>query len=118
MKLAASLLSIAGLVVCLLATPSGQAALYKSVGPNGQVTYSDIPPESGKIVEKKSLTTSNESDTSGLPYLLAQAKKNSPVTLYTSAVCIPCDDGRQLLNRRGIPFSEKTVNNNEDIARV
>lgn len=123
MKLVASLFSTAGLavsLVCLLTTPGAQAQLYKSIGPDGRVTYSDIPPASGKIVDSKSRSnnTDGDADTSGLPYELAQAKKNSPVILYTSNKCIPCDDGRKLLNNRGIPFREKTISTNSDIARL
>lgn len=118
MKLAASLFSIAGLTTCLLATTSAQAELYKSIGPNGQVTYSDTPPASGAVINKKSLATNSGGEAGELPYELAQAKKNSPVTLYTSSKCIPCDDGRKLLNSRGVPFSEKTVTSNNDIARL
>ncbi|MDY7546863.1 glutaredoxin family protein [Glaciimonas sp. Gout2] len=120
MKLVASLFSTAGLAVCLLATSVAQAQLYKSIGADGRVTYSDIPPNSGKIVDSKSLSKNSESDidNSDLPYELAQAKKNSPVTLYTSSKCIPCDDGRKLLRNRGIPFREKTISTNNDIARL
>jgi len=118
MKLAASMLSIAGLATCLLATTSVYAQLYKSIGPNGKITYSDTPPKSGTVIDKASLANYSDSDVSELPYELAQAKKDSPVTLYTSSKCIPCDDGRKLLNTRGVPFSEKTVSSNDDIARL
>lgn len=114
MKLAAFLFSLAG----LLATTGVHAQLYKSIAPNGKVTYSDTPPASGTAIDKKSLASNSDGDASALPYELAQAKKDNPVTLYTSDKCIPCDDGRQLLNNRGIPFSEKTVTSNNDIARL
>ncbi|MEO7031380.1 MAG: glutaredoxin family protein, partial [Herbaspirillum sp.] len=39
----------------------------------------------------------------------------SPVTLYTTKNCAPCDAGRTLLITRGIPHTERTVNSNEDI---
>ena len=53
--------------------------------------------------------------TVGLPYELAEAVKNSPVKLYTTASCAPCDNGRKLLNARGIPFTEKVVSTKQDI---
>lgn len=120
MKLVASFFPTAGLAVCLLATSGAQAQLYKSIDPGGHVTYSDTPPPTGKIVDSKSRTTNtdDDADTSGLTYQLIQAKKNSPVTLYTSTKCIPCDDGRILLNNRGVPFLEKTISTNSDIARL
>jgi glutaredoxin len=42
------------------------------------------------------------------------AARNSPVTLYTTADCTACDQGRALLQQRGIPFAEKTVSSNDD----
>ncbi len=51
-----------------------------------------------------------------LPYELAEARKNAPVTLYTGQKCIVCDEGRKLLTARGVPFTEKTVVTNADIA--
>lgn len=38
-----------------------------------------------------------------------------PVTLYSSSNCAPCDSARQLLQARGIPFTEYTVGSAEDI---
>jgi glutaredoxin len=105
-------------ICLLLAAASAHAELYKWVGPEGKITYSDTPPPaSAKQVETKALVAGGV-DTTNLPYELAQAVKTSPVTLYTTANCIPCDDGRKLLGTRGIPFSEKTVATNEDIAHL
>ena len=57
--------------------------------------------------------------TAGLPYELAQTVQKYPVTLYTSQGCgAPCGSGRNLLVSRGIPFIEKTVNTNQDIAAL
>ncbi len=103
----------------LMSAASVQAQLYKSTGPDGKVTYSDTPPVAGKVIPQKTLAGAGEgSSGDGLPYELALAVKNHPVTLYSSEKCIPCDDGRKLLNERGIPFSEKTVKSNEDIAAL
>ncbi|AMP03447.1 glutaredoxin family protein [Collimonas pratensis] len=107
--------SAATFFLLMLAT-SAQAQLYKSTGPDGKVTYSDTPPASGNVVQKK--IGGGGDDTDGLPYELALAVKNHPVTLYSSDKCIPCDDGRKMLKERGIPFSEKTVKTNEDIAAL
>src|SRR5438093_1245155 len=101
----------------LLCAASADAQLYKSIGPDGKVTYSDTPPPAAARVEKKSAAAGDSTDVN-LPYELAQAAKGNPVTLYTTAECAPCDDGRRLLNSRGIPFNEKTVSGNEDIARL
>ena len=43
-------------------------------------------------------------------YAIRQASEKHPVTLYTSADCVDtCQQGRALLNGRGIPFEEKIV---------
>lgn len=102
----------------MLCAAAANAQLYKWVGPEGKVTYSDSPPPtSAKQVETRSVAAGgiNAAD---FPYELAEAVKASPVTLYTTANCVPCDDGRRLLNERGIPFSEKTISSNEDIAQL
>lgn len=108
-------LKIGSLFLILCAT-AAHAQLYKSVGPNGKVTYSDTPPASANKVETKTLAIGGIS-ASDFPFEVAEAVKSHPVTLYTTRDCIPCDDGRKLLTERGVPFTEKTVNNNEDIAQ-
>ena len=105
-------------VLLMLCAASASAQLYKWVGPDGKVTYSDVPPpSSARQVETKSVTAGIV-NAAGLPYELAEAVKANPVTLYTTGKCIPCDDGRRLLSERGIPFAEKTVNSNEDFAQL
>lgn len=103
-------------VLLLICAASAHAQLYKWVGPDGKVTYSDTPPPKAAKVESKSLP-SGASSTAGLPFELAEAVKTHPVTLYTTKDCAACDQGRQLLSQRGIPFREKTVNSAEDLAQ-
>lgn len=106
------------LLLMLLAASVQAQQLYKWVGPDGKVTYSDTPPPAAaKQVEKKAVSGGGIA-ASNLPYELAEVARNSPVTLYTSAQCAPCDSGRTLLKNRGIPFAEKTVTTNEDIAQL
>jgi glutaredoxin len=100
----------------LLAAATAQAQLYKSVGPDGKVIYSDSPPSSATRVETKALAVRGAS-TADMPFELAEAMKSHPVTLYTSRNCVPCDEGRKMLSERGIPFGEKTVNSGEDVSQ-
>lgn len=101
-----------------LLAANAHAQLYKWVGQDGKVTYSDTPPPASvKKVEEKAISSSS-SATSNLPFELASAVKANPVTLYTTGKCSGCDSGRALLNARGIPYTEKTVNSNDDIARL
>lgn len=102
-------------LLLLLCAASAHAQLYRWVGPDGKVTYSDTPPpKTAKQVETKSLTSSSV-NTADFPFELAEAVRNSPVTLYTTRDCPPCEDARQFLNGRGVPYKEKTVNTPEDI---
>jgi glutaredoxin len=38
-----------------------------------------------------------------------------PVVLYTGNACNPCNSARTFLQKRGIPFTEKTIRTNADI---
>src|SRR5690606_9609631 len=50
-----------------------------------------------------------------LPFELRQVVSRYPVVLYSGNDCAPCNSGRNLLNARGIPYTEKTVTTSEDI---
>lgn len=96
-------------VTFAFAFSNAQAQMYKWVGPDGKVTYSDQPPPANqKQVERKKLP--NVAESSNLPPELAPAVAKNPITLYTTNGCSPCDEGRNFLKNGGIPFSEKTVN--------
>jgi glutaredoxin len=98
------LLGLAMLLSCGVAG----AQMYKWTDARGVVHFSDTPPATkGDKVELK--TYGAGAAASPLPYALAQAAANHPVTLYTSASCGPCDQGRTLLRQRGVPFAEKTI---------
>jgi len=102
----------------LLAAGTAQAQLYRSVGADGKVTYSDKPPDNA--AQSRLAAGAGDANNSGsaLPYQLNQTAQRYPVTLYTAKDCAPCDQGRNLLAGRGIPFSEKTINTNDDIAAL
>lgn len=91
-------------------------AVYRSVGPDGKVTFSDIPPASttGKATPTVNLLVPGQAEQTNLPLDLRQATAKFPVTLFVSAGCAPCDSGRNLLMNRGVPFAEKTVATAED----
>jgi glutaredoxin len=96
-------------------------ALYKVVGPDGKVTYTDQPPTAAFVHRLHLVLRGGGSEGAGdaaLPFELRQIAQRYPVTLYTSDSCEPCDAGRQMLRERGIPFSERTVSTNEDGATL
>ena len=93
-------------------------ALYRVVGPDGKVTYTDRPPASKESkVESVNVNTGSVSAES-LPFDLRLVAQKFPVTLYSTASCAPCDGARQYLQQRGVPFTERTVANAEDNAAL
>ncbi|CAN5828417.1 hypothetical protein BH11PSE12_BH11PSE12_14540 [soil metagenome] len=116
MKLLTVLNTTCVLLSCVLANMA-HAELYKWVGADGKVTYSDVPPPSNaRQVETKSM--SSDATAVSLPAELAAAVAKNPVTLYAAPSCTPCNEGRALLKQLGIPFSEKIVVSNEEIAKL
>lgn len=53
-----------------------------------------------------------------LPYELNQARQKYPVTIYTGKDCSACVSARGMLTRRGVPFTEKTINTPEDLQEL
>lgn len=97
----------------LLALPALAQGVYRIVGPDGRVTFSDQPPADAP--SRSGTGTSSAASTGGtLPFELRQVASRYPVTLYTGKDCAPCNSGRNLLSARGIPFAEKTVSTAED----
>lgn len=89
------------------------AELYKWVGPDGKINYSDRPPpKSVDNVQTRSMSAADRNAV--LPYELAQALKNMPVTLYSADKCAACLEGRNFLKQHGIPFTEKTVSTEDN----
>ncbi len=109
----------ASLLVCsalLLATSAH--ALYKVVGPDGKVTYTDQPPAAEPANRLAAPAAGNAPSSASLPPGLRLPASRYPVTLYAARNCPPCDAGRNLLVQRGIPFSEKRVESAADIAAL
>ncbi|NTV87529.1 MAG: glutaredoxin family protein [Burkholderiaceae bacterium] len=110
---------VAASLLLVLGAGAAQAqTLYRSVGPDGRVTFSDVPPPASKSKAAPTGTGAPASASSPLPYELQQVVNRYPVTLYTGDACGPCGSGRILLTSRGIPFSERTVNTAEDVAAL
>lgn len=100
------------MLVLVAGAAAAAAEVYKWKDAKGVLQFSDKPPPpSVEKVEVKSYAGGPQA--SGLPFELAEAVRNAPVTLYATTPCAPCDQGRTLLQSRGIPFSEKTVGKNK-----
>ncbi len=110
----------AGLLALVAITQVSAQGVYRIVGPDGKVTFSDQPPATdtgpGKSPSAAGGASNSAAPAAGyMPAELRQAMSRYPVTLYTGSDCAPCASGRDMLTSRGIPFTEKTVNSNADI---
>ena len=105
-------------ILFLFCMANAHAQMYRWVDADGRVTYSDKPPPASASQQQKKTVSADDAKSDGLAYALSETVRNFPVTLYTSGDCAPCEEGRQLLRKRGIPYSEKTVGSNEDLARL
>ncbi len=102
------------LMLCLaVATAGALADTYRWTDEAGRTVISDTPPVGrARDVQRKSV--GSEAGDS-LPFATRKAAEACPVTLYTAADCVSeCKQARDLLNGRGVPFSEKMVQNPED----
>ncbi|MBE7368444.1 glutaredoxin family protein [Ramlibacter pallidus] len=96
---------------------AANAQVFRVVGPDGKVTFTDRPPPdaNAKPAPTVALPGGGGSATAALPLDLRTATGRFPVTLYTSSDCAPCGSARTFLQGRGVPFTERTVTSNEDI---
>lgn len=97
-----------------------QAQVYRIVGPDGKVTFSDRPPPDARAAPAATVTMpgGGGAATSNLPTEVRNAAGRFPVTLYAGPDCNPCSNARDLLQRRGVPFVEKSITTEEDIAAL
>ena len=112
----------AAIVLAGLATCASAQQVYRIVGPDGRVTFSDKPPPDagGKAAPAATVPLrGGGGDTGGaLPFDLRQAVGRYPVTLYSGPDCPPCGSARAYLGRRGIPYTERTVSTQDDLAAL
>lgn len=110
-------LSLAGAAVLVLLSAAAVQAqqVYRIVGPDGKVTFSDRAPDPAAQAAPVPTERAQGAGGPALPYELRQVAARFPVTLYTGNDCAPCASARNLLLGRGVPFTERTVNTNEDI---
>jgi glutaredoxin len=96
------------MAVCLAvaSAPLAAAQLYQWKDAQGRTVYSDQPPPpSVKNAQQKSFK-GNVIEV-GESFSAKTAREKFPVTLYASDCGPPCDQARQLLAERGVPFSNK-----------
>lgn len=109
--------ALAAALGCLLgALPASAQQVYRIVGPDGRISFTDQPPPDARAQATATAPATGQAPGTGgtLPFELRQAASRFPVTLYTGPNCAPCDQGRALLVQRGIPFAQRTVSTPED----
>lgn len=88
---------------------------YKVVAADGSVTYTDRPrAEANARVTALGRSGTPQPAEQALPAELRPVAQRYPVTLFTGNECVPCDNGRRLLQQRGIPYTERRVSNEDD----
>ena len=95
------------------------AQTYRWTSKSGTVNYADTPPPSSEIKKVDKLRTSppNVVDAGATPFEMQQASQDFPVTLFVTPDCeAECKAARDFLGRRGVPFTEKSMKNQEDAA--
>lgn len=91
-----------------LASPA-QTNVYRWVDKDGKVHFTDTPPPPDvKESTQKRMGGGAPLSATQVPFATQEAARRNPVTLYSSTKCGElCTQGRELLAKRGVPFSEK-----------
>jgi len=108
------------LCVALAFAAGAQAqTVYKWVDKDGKVHFGDAPPSDQDAREQR-IRGGGPSSEEQMPYATQMAMKSNPVTVYTSNDCGDlCAKGRDLLAKRGVPFTEKNAEKSaEDAAKL
>ncbi len=100
---------------------TAQAQQFRWVDQSGNAQFGDTPPPGAKNIQKITSATAKP-DAPPVPFELTRLQQDFPVTLYTGPACKEgCERARALLNKRGVPFKEVLVwqeDTNEELKRV
>lgn len=123
---------VARLVVVLLwstsaITAHGAQTLYKSIGPDGRVVYSDRPPAEGRL--EKTITFENLPSSplpaSAASYVEQLSRKGpsaaatvpiSGVVLYSATWCGFCKKAKSYLAEKGITYQDFDIDTKDGLA--
>jgi glutaredoxin len=101
------------LMLCLLLAGSATMAETYKWTEGGKTVISDTPPPGKAKAVSKTGASAEPGD--NLPFSVKKAMEAFPVTLFTTADCISeCKQARDLLNARGVPFTEKLIQKPEE----
>ena len=109
-----------GFIAALCAASALAQSLYRWTDEKGRVHFTDtLPPAGAKGVQKRAASSGAASQGAGIePYALQVARKNHPVTLYSTPGCRGCPEARKLLNVRGVPFKEVSVGTEQQVEEL
>jgi glutaredoxin len=94
----------------VLTAGAANAQLYRWTDDKGRVNVTDTPPPSSARMVEKQKPRANVVESAQPPFEVAAAMKDFPVVLYTSPSCKEgCEQARNALNSRGVPFREVQV---------
>jgi glutaredoxin len=100
-------IALAILAAASVVSAQAQTTVYKWTDKDGKVHFSDSLPPSDVNATQKQLG-GGDPDNASLPYATQAAAQRNPVTLYTSSDCgESCASGRNLLDKRGVPYTER-----------
>jgi|CXWL01.1.fsa_nt_gi glutaredoxin len=114
--------NLALVLICAAAfTGMAHAQQYRWVDAKGVTQFGDVPPPGARNIQKIAIAA-GKPEPAPLPFELSRLQKDFPVTLYTSPGCKDgCERARALLNKRGVPFKEVLVwqeEANEELKRI
>jgi uncharacterized protein DUF4124 len=94
------------LAVLISIAPLAQAETYKWVDADGTIHYSDRPPPPSALKSERKQFGDKPADVP-MPYVLQQAMKDFPVTLFVYNCGDGCSKARTFLLKRGVPHTIK-----------
>ncbi|MEW5789671.1 MAG: glutaredoxin family protein [Pseudomonadota bacterium] len=105
------------LLIMLLASPMLHAAdLYRWIDANGRIVYSDQPPPATAKQQQKVSGKGNVVEVDKESYETRVAREANPVILYSNACGPICDQAKEFLAKRGVPYTTRDPSKDPEIA--
>src|SRR5689334_15862291 len=83
-----------------------QSTVYKWTDKDGKIHFSDAPPVDADAQERR-MGGGGPSD-ANLPFAAQDAARRNPVSLFVTPDCgDPCSQGVGLLEKRGVPYTQR-----------
>lgn len=97
-------------LLLLVAIGTAQAGLYKHVGPDGEVFYSDrIPQEAETQPIQGTISVYGAPQATSASHVTKSAAQTPRVVLYATTWCGVCKEAKAYMDRNGIRYTEYDV---------